>query len=63
MLLGIMIWTPCITCKENSIITLQSVLYYPRYLVELNFGLKTADDRGANNKDLTVFHITISWAY
>ena len=46
---------------------LQSDLYYPRYLGVLNFGLtnrgltRSTDNRGANNRALTVFHI--SWAY
>ena len=48
-------------------IFVQSDLYYPRYLGVLNFGLKnrgiprSADNRGIDNRNLTVLHI--SWAY
>ena len=42
-------------------IYIQSDLYYPRYLGILNFGFKTADNRGVDNRGLKVLHI--SWAY
>ena len=40
------------------ILYIKSDLYYPWYLGILNFGLKTADNRGVDNRGFNVLHIS-----